>query len=226
MHAFMTSGVCSVHGGEIPRRKRQISSFLNPTSHDMAIRLLPMLFDWEWSSSERGYIRPYQQTWDDERAATGGVFPDFDTLALGISGYNPIEGDSIDYLDDVLCYGKFGTDSINGDKATASHLCEEVGGQVRKRGEFIDFVPRLAARRTPEAASPSNATLSKRWFIDRWSDGGTRWQGLPEVGDAFDLLANNVLRPEFYNFFRYQGNQIEMESKAQPPFEVGRVNPN
>ncbi|KAK3901352.1 hypothetical protein C8A05DRAFT_16453 [Staphylotrichum tortipilum] len=216
VHAFMTAGTCSAHDAGIPRRrKRQVSSLLNPSSRDMAARLLPMLFDWEWSSLERGYIRPYQQMWDDERVATGGVFPTFDTLALGLLEYSPIEGDSIDYLDDVLCYGRFGTDAINGDRATASHLCTVVGGQVRKRGEFIDFVPRLevrwAAGRVAEVASPSNETLSKRWFINRWAVGGTRWQNLPELGDAFDLLANNVLRPEFYNFFRYQGNQIEME---------------
>ena len=210
VHAFMTSGVCSAHGGGIPR-KRQIGAFLNPSSHDMAVRLAPMLYDWEFSSLNRGYIRPYQQTWDDERVATGGVFPMFDELALGLEGYNPIEDDSVDYLDDVLCYGKFGTDAMNGDRATASHLCVEVGRQVRKRGEFIDFVPRLG-RRT-DIASPSNKTLSKRWFINRWAEGGTRERFMPEVGDAFDLLANNVLRPEFYNFFRYQGNQIEMEGK-------------
>ena len=69
VHNFMSSGKCSIHDGPIPRRKRQFDSILFPNTHDMSIKLGPLLYDWVWSRSERSYITPFQQIWDEERAS-------------------------------------------------------------------------------------------------------------------------------------------------------------
>jgi hypothetical protein len=181
----------------------------------MSIKLGPLLYDWEWSNSERSYITPYQQIWDEERVSNGNIFPTFDTLANGLADYNPIDGNAVDYLNDILCYGKLGADSISGTKATSSHLCVEVGGQVRKRGEVMDFIPRERRHSVTEADIESVALnkTTKRWFIDNWEQGSSRQYRLPTTGDAFDLASGGTLRPEFYNFFRYRHNEIEMEGK-------------
>ncbi len=223
-HAFMLYGTCSVNGGGAIPRKRQLSSLLNPGSHDMALKLGPLLYDWVWSSSERQYLTPFQQIWDDEVSATGNVFPKFDALANGLVDYNPIEGSSIDYLDNILCYGKVGADAISGAKATSSHLCVVIGGGARKRGEVIEFAPRQHAQvRSDLGAFNKTHSNIKRWFFDNWSgDPATKAPYNPTTGNAFDLLANGVLRPEFYNFFRYQNNEIEMESKQNTLAETAR----
>ncbi len=220
VHAFMTAGTCAANpSGSIPRRQL---SLINPSSHDMAMRLAPLLYDYVWSSSERPYIKPFQETWDEERGTHGNVFPSFDTLAKGLSAYNPIDGDSVGYLDDVLCYGKFGNDAINSQASASSHLCVEVGGLVAKRGSVVDFVDRQHVRwegRFPTSDITSNKTIAKRWFMANWEQGSSSTYRIPTTGDALDLAATGTLRPEFFNFFRYQGNQIEMEGKKIPSAE-------
>lgn len=100
VHAYVTNGRCSAFPGL--GRKRQIS-LLSPTSHDMAIRLAPMLYDWEWLESERKYITPFQQTWDDEVRGTGNLFPSFDSLADSLAGIDTSTNNAVDYLDRKLC---------------------------------------------------------------------------------------------------------------------------
>ncbi len=217
-HAFMLYGTCSVNGGGSIPRKRQLSSLLNPGSHDMALKLGPLLYGWIWSEDDRQYLTPFQQIWDDEVSATGNVFPKFDVLANGLVNYNPIDGSSIDYLDDVLCYGSSGNDAISVGKATSSHLCVVIGNGVRKRDGVIDFVPRQhgVARSGRGTYNKTGNNNNKRWFLNDFSgDDSLKKAGWPYTGSAFDLMANGVLRPEFFNFFRYQGNQIEMESKPK-----------
>jgi hypothetical protein len=46
-----------------------------------------------------------------------------------------------------------------------------------------------------------------------WEQESSSSYKIPTTGDALDLAAMGTLRPEFFNFFRYQGNQIEMEGK-------------
>jgi hypothetical protein len=94
-----------------------------------------------------------------------------------------------------------------------------VGGQVLKRDNVIDFINwRQLAR------ASDNKTLDKRWFLDDWTEARYRHQGWPTTGDAFDLLANGALRPEFFNFFRYRGNQIELEGEHLPQIPYFTLN--
>jgi hypothetical protein len=71
-----------------------------------------MLFDWEFLNSERKYIQPFQQTWDDEVRADGNRFPTFDTLATDLAEKKPASRNAIDYIDDTLC-GAIATGSFD-----------------------------------------------------------------------------------------------------------------
>lgn len=107
VHAFITTGTCTAGHG-VFRHKRQLGGFtsLHPSSHDMAVRLAPMLYDWVWSRSERRYIVPFQQAWDDERSADGDlVLPTFDELASLMAQHNFADSSAVDYVDDELCNG-------------------------------------------------------------------------------------------------------------------------
>ncbi len=98
---FMTTGTCSAsNGGAIPRRGAPVAK--SPTSYDMALKLAPLLYAYVWCMSERPYVTPFQEIWDDERSSNGNVFPSFDTLADAFSHYNPIEADAVGYLDNIL----------------------------------------------------------------------------------------------------------------------------
>jgi hypothetical protein len=80
----------------------------------------------------------------------------------------------------------------------------------------VDFVDRQHVRwegRSPTSDVASNKTLAKRWFLAAWEQESSSSYKIPTTGDALDLAAMGTLRPEFFNFFRYQGNQIEMEGK-------------
>jgi hypothetical protein len=107
VHAFMTSGTCSANPGETIPRKRQSPSLLQPDSTFMATKLAPLLYDYARSGINSQYIQPFQKTWDNERNVNGGFLPTFGELASGVSDYNPVDGDAIIYLSDLLCYGKF-----------------------------------------------------------------------------------------------------------------------
>lgn len=215
VHAFMVDGVCD-RTNQAPvkqkRKKRQFSSLLNPNSHDVALLLAPLLYDWLWSSSERVYITPFRDIWDAENEQNGNVFPSFGILADAYFHFYPIEGDAIDYIDSVLCDGDDGAAAIDSSAAASAHLCVEINGS-QKRGGVPDLVPRDEMG----PVDAFNKTHSKRAFTDDFTEGGHRKKGQPESGDAFEMMDNGYLRVEYFKWFRYQGNEIEMESKQFAP---------
>jgi hypothetical protein len=69
----------------------------------MAIRLAPMLYDWDWSNSERTYITPFQQIWDEERSVYGNEYPSFQSMADSLANIDTSTNNAVDYLDHKLC---------------------------------------------------------------------------------------------------------------------------
>ena len=141
-------------------------------------------------------------------------FPHFDTLAEAVYKYVPVEGDSLDYLADVLCYGKLGADALSSDAATTAHLCAQIQGVSAKRDIAVDGNLRQGLRSRLEPVLGSNkTTLDKREFMVDWTTIKDLAYGWPTTGNALDFAGSGTLRPEFFNWFRYQTTQIEMEGK-------------
>lgn len=200
-------------GASIPRRD-DINSFLNPTAYDVAVKMLPLLTAYLWYSSERQYITPYKEVWNDEVSANNNAFPEWDDLAQAVYSYNPVEGDTVNYLSDILCYGKLGAEALRSDAATTAHMCATLPEAVAKRDMAVDEHVRPGLRSVLEPIIGSNKTaLTKRVFVVKWELDRALDLKMPTTGNALDLAGSGTLRPEFFNWFRYQGNQIEMEGE-------------
>lgn len=102
VHAFMTRGTCSPLKPGLTQKRQ--SSLLSPTSHDIAMRLAPLLNEWNWSGGESRYIAPFQQTWEDERIAYANHFPTFRSLADSLAMVRISNTNAVDYIDGKLCY--------------------------------------------------------------------------------------------------------------------------
>lgn len=211
---FIKGGKCDSSDGAVIPRRDDINSFLKPNARDVAVKLLPLLTAYLWYSSQRPSIAPYREIWDAEVSANNNAFPRFDDLVGAVYSYVPIEADTVDYLSDILCYGKLGADAISSDAATSANLCVKIQGANAKRDIAVDEHVRPGLRSVLEPVLGSNKTaLGKREFIVDWVVQQQRDYGMPTTGNALDLAGSGTLRPEFFNYFRYQGTQIEMEGK-------------
>jgi hypothetical protein len=213
---FMHNGKCtSANDASIPlRKKRQADpyGFDVFNSRDMAIKLSPLLYSWARQPASKQYITPFQQVWDDEVSAYGNKYPKFDPMAKALLSYNPVDGTSIDFLEGVLCNGRFGQDSVNDQAAAAAALCTVVAQPLSKRGHFVDFV----AASSNNTDSDETEQLTKREFYSTFTL-GTSEPGFPTAGDAIAAVVAGQLRPEYFTFFRYSGTEIEMEGKRTCP---------
>lgn len=203
VESFLTSGTCHKDGGnKIPRKKRQvISSIID--SFAMSLKLSPLLYTWGRQKDSRGYVIPFAQVWDDENTAHGNMYPKFDVLSDAMLAYNPIDGDSISFLENVLCNGKY-SDGISDDAATSNYLCTAIPGQGFARRDVL------------AAANETEEQHSKRMFFDRWGAGDSAFIEKPTLGDAIENIVSGAMRPEYFKWFRYQGSQIELEGNETP----------
>ncbi|KAJ4292882.1 hypothetical protein N0V88_005542 [Collariella sp. IMI 366227] len=203
---FMNNGRCSsANDASIPKRKKRQSTSA-PFIFDsnlMAQKLLNLLWAWARQPTSKPYVTPFHDVWDERVTAYGNKFPKFDIMANAMLSYNPIEGTSVDFLENVLCNGRFGEDSLRDQQAAATYLCTRVA-------------PSLSGRNFDAASSnytdSGNANqLTKREFFNNFVLGSSE-PGLPTAGDAIAAVVAGELRPEYYTFFRYSATEIEMEA--------------
>lgn len=176
----------------------------------MAWFLVPLLYDWVHTYSERRYLEPIKSYWNSR---TAGRYPDFESLSLKVEGNNYDNRDAVDRIDESLCGGIQTQNTIILTRLLTKKLCEDTedAGSGSPWFKTRDLDEPLNLTVTSDVGS---GQLTKRTFainLDARGSGQTTHPA--NTGDAIELLGNNLLRMEYYRWFRYNTNEVELEGK-------------